>query len=65
MQDFQFFVTDDRSTAPLLMFIQTKDAERARFLAQRMLAEKHHHAVEVWAGPERLFSLGETDPLAA
>ncbi len=57
MRDFQFFVTDDRYDVRSLMFVQTSDAERARVLAARLLAEKHHHAVEVWSDDQRLFTL--------
>ena len=59
MQAFQFFVTDDRLGAPSLMFVQTRDEQSARSLAQRMLQNQHYSAVEVWAGENRLFVVGE------
>ena len=63
MQDFQFFVTDDRYSVPSIMFVQTKDEGAARQLAERLLINKYYHAVEVWDGEARLFALAE--PLGA
>lgn len=57
MQDFQFFVTDDRYSVPSLMFVQTRDLNAARTLAEQMLTHAHYCAVEVWAGEVRLFTV--------
>jgi hypothetical protein len=65
VQDFQFFVTDDRSTVRTVMFVQTLNADRARFLARRLLNETHHHAVEVWSDDRRLFTISDADPSEA
>ena len=48
MQDFRFFVTDDRYDVPSLMLVQTENIERARALAQALLTDRHHLEVEVW-----------------
>ena len=62
MQDFQFFVTDDRYEVPSLMLVQTKDAMSARELAQRLLNERHHHLIEVRRGDVLLFTLTDAVP---
>jgi hypothetical protein len=63
MQDFQFFVTDDRYAVPTLKLVRSRDAIAARSLAERMLDSPHHHAVEVWDARRRLFVLAESVPL--
>lgn len=60
VHDYQFLIVDDRYTVPTLRFVQATSAERALDLAQQALDENNHHlGVEVWAGDELLFTLGE------
>jgi hypothetical protein len=61
VQDFQFYVTDDRYSVPSLMFVQTKDEASAHDLAARLLDNKNYHAVDVWQDDTRLFTLTD-DP---
>ncbi len=65
MQQFEFYVTDDRYGVASLVFIQTKDEPSARSLAERMLTNAHYHAIEVWRGKHKLFSLNDLDPSQA
>jgi hypothetical protein len=57
IQSFQFFVTDDRYRVPTLKFVDSADVLAARSLAQRMLENPHHRAVEVWDADRALFTL--------
>ena len=59
MEDFQFYVTDDRYGVRSLMFVQTKDERAACSLARRMLKNTHYHTIEVWREERQLFSLGD------
>ena len=65
MRDYQFYVTDDRYTVQSLLLVTSMDPCGARRIAQRVLAEPHHHAVEVWEREQRLFTLKETPPQSA
>lgn len=62
MQIFQFFVTDARYSVRTLKFVETRDALAARSLAERMLDDPNHIAVEVWDAKRQLFSLEAPDP---
>jgi hypothetical protein len=60
MRAFQFFVTDDRYGVRSVMFVDVKDADAARDLAGRILADNAHYSViEVFAADKLLFSVGE------
>lgn len=59
MQDFQFYVTDDRYGVRSLVLVQTRDEIAARPLASRLLTNKHYHGVEVWCEERKLFALNE------
>ena len=50
-------MTDDRYRVPTLKFVDTPDVLAARSLAQRMLENPHHRAVEVWDAERALFTL--------
>ena len=66
MPDFQFYVTDDRYAVRSLMLVQTRDVCAARRLAERMLRDPHHLAVEVYANDALLFKVGsESDSTPA
>ena len=59
MQDFQFYVTDDRYTVPTLLFVQSRNVATARDLARRMMTDPHHRGVDVWTDDTLIFSLDE------
>jgi hypothetical protein len=59
VRDYQFYVTDDRYDVPSLMFVTVRDPCRAHRIAERILHEPHHHAVEVWERERQLFTLSE------
>jgi|HubBroStandDraft_4_1064222.scaffolds.fasta_scaffold1683448_1 hypothetical protein len=59
MQDFQFYVTDDRYSVPSFSVVVAKDAARAREMAEEMLGNAHYRGVEVWRGERMLFRVGE------
>jgi hypothetical protein len=62
VQDFEFYVDDDRSRDPRVFVVMTRDSERARVLASRCLAESaHHRGIEVRAARQRLFGLGSCE----
>jgi hypothetical protein len=61
VRDFQFYVTDDRYGVPSLLLVTVADPCGAHRVAQRVLAEPHHHAVEVWERESRLFTLTEDE----
>ena len=59
LQDFQFYVTDDRYSVPSLLFVEATDANAARAIAERLLREReHYHVIEVWERDARVFSVG-------
>jgi hypothetical protein len=65
MQDFEFRVYDFGPAAPSVMLVLTRDAERARALAERTLREAEGCShVEVWAGSRRLFTVEAPPPPA-
>jgi hypothetical protein len=64
MRHFTLLVHDDRYGAPNLRIAPTEDRERARQIAEQVLAETSHHTgVEVWSGERRLFVMG-SEPVA-
>jgi hypothetical protein len=65
VQDFQFYVTDDRYEVRSLLLVTATGQCRAHHIAERILAESHHHAVEVWRGDAKLYSLGDPNPSEA
>ena len=66
MQDFEFYVDDDRSRDPRVFVVMTRDSERARVLAGRCLAESAHHlGIEVRSARQRLFGLGSCEAAAS
>ena len=65
MEDFQFYVIDDRYSVRSLMLVQTKDEVTALSLAGRMLENQHYRGIEVWRGDRKLFNVGEGDPRSA
>jgi hypothetical protein len=62
VQDFQFYVTDDRYAVASMMLVQTKDMASARVLALNLLKDPHHRALEVWQDERWQFSLGDPSP---
>jgi hypothetical protein len=59
VRDFELYIEDDRYRTPTLMFVQAKDEERVRELAQKKLEEDpRHRGVEVREDGVRLFGLG-------
>jgi hypothetical protein len=58
VRDFQFYVTDDRYTVPSLLLVTVMDQDAACRIAERIIGEPRHMAVEVWDRNGRLFSLG-------
>jgi hypothetical protein len=60
--DFQFYVTDDRYSVRSLLLVTASSRCGARRIAQRVLGQPHHHAVEVWEREQQLFTLSEADP---
>jgi hypothetical protein len=59
MRDFQFYVTDDRYTVASLYLLSIRDEDSARRIAERILVDPHHIAVDVWERDTKLFSIGE------
>jgi hypothetical protein len=59
MRTFHFYIDDRRSGSPRELQVQARDEQRARQLAERMLAESEHHlGVEVCEQGVRRFGLG-------
>ena len=59
MQDFQFLVTDDRYSVPSLRFVEAKDADAARAIAERLLLEhENYHVIDAWEGGAHAFTVG-------
>ena len=59
MQTYQMYIDDSRHTAPTLKLVTVADAERARVLAERMLAEDpNHRGVEAYLNALWVFGLG-------
>jgi hypothetical protein len=58
VRDFELYIDDERYCTPTLVFIQVRDEERAREIAQTKLDEdERHRGVEVWENSVRLFRL--------
>ncbi len=57
MQAFQFYVTDERHGVRSLVHVQTKDADSAHTMAERLLANIDYRLIEVWDGDDQLFAL--------
>ena len=57
MQDYQLFLTDDRSAVRGVSFVVAVSAAAVRAIAQRLMDEPHHREVEVWRGDCRLFAV--------
>lgn len=56
------FITDDRHSVQTLALLVGPGAAYARALAlDDLKANVHHHAVEAWAGEERLFVITRDD----
>jgi hypothetical protein len=61
MQNFEFFIEDDRYTVPTLEIVLVRDAARARELAaDRLLSSFHHLSVEVRQGGLHSFRLARS-----
>jgi hypothetical protein len=59
VRDFELYIEDVRYGTPTLMFVQLKDEQRARELAEAKLNEdKRHRGIEVREHGVRLFGLG-------
>ncbi|HUZ13857.1 MAG TPA: hypothetical protein VMU93_13540 [Caulobacteraceae bacterium] len=65
MRDFQLIVTDDRSKVRHLLVVCTRDEDRAREMAERILGESGHHVgVEVLEYGQPLFRVDRVAPRA-
>jgi len=62
VQNFRFYVTDDRAPNPVMMLLQARDEAAARASAERLLWNRNYHAIDVWSGDARLFSLDAPSP---
>ena len=65
MQDFQFYVTDDRYAVRSLLMVTVADEGAARRAAARIVGEPHHLAVEAWRAGVRRFLLIRPRPESA
>ena len=57
MQDFQFYVTDDRYAVRSLLLVTVANEDAAHRAAERIVGEPHHVAVEAWTDGVRRFLL--------
>lgn len=58
MENFSFFIEDDRHLLPTINFVTTKDIGRARELAATKLrASPHYLSIEVVQGDRPVFRL--------
>lgn len=59
MKDFEIYIEDERYGTPTLIFIQMRDAQRAReFALEKLQEDKRHLGVEVREAGVRIFGLG-------
>ena len=65
MHRFQFVISlGGRSVA--VRVVEARTVERARELAERVLAEsRQHRSVDVWEGDDHLFTVGQSAASAA
>lgn len=67
MQEYVYFVHDDRRDEPVRRRAKVQSHEAAGRLAERILSETYHHlSVEVWSEDKRILTLkaGEADAAA-
>lgn len=61
MRTFVLYLSDDRYSAPQLIFVTTDCESRARELADRELAKScHHQSIEVREGDTLFYRLGRS-----
>jgi len=66
VKTYTIYVHDSRARAPVRLSAELAHDERAHeFARERLASSRHHIAVEVWDGAQRLCRVSPTDPRAA